>query len=231
MSFWVYFAIFIVVVYVLRRLLKRKVIDLQGKKVLITGAASGIGRMLANDMVKKGAKVIIWDINESMLKDTYKELKELDENAEVYYYVVDLSSLDNIKEVAAKVKKDVGEIDVLVNNAGIVTGKSLFDSSETAIKRVMEVNTMSHFWTIREFVPAMLERNCGTVVAVSSMAGMVGTANLNDYCASKYAVVGLMESLSGQVYNEKKTYPILPFSVLFSSPYWCPLYGHLSLLY
>ena len=90
---------------------------------------------------------------------------------------------------------------------------------------------MSHFWTIREFVPAMLERNCGTVVPVSSMAGMVGTANLNDYCASKYAVVGLMESLSGQVYNEKKTYPILPFSVLFSSPYWCPLYGHLSLLY
>ena len=64
---------------------------------------------------------------------------------------------------------------------------------------------MSHFWTIREFVPAMLERNSGSVVAIASMAGMVGTANLNDYCASKFAVVGLMESLSGQVYNEGKT--------------------------
>lgn len=73
------------------------------------------------------------------------------------------------------------------------------------IKKVMEVNTMSHFWTIREFVPAMLERNSGSVVAIASMAGMVGTANLNDYCASKFAVVGLMESLSGQVYNEGKT--------------------------
>ena len=69
----------------------------------------------------------------------------------------------------------------------------------------MDVNTNSHFWTIREFVPDMLERNSGCVVAVSSMAGLVGTANLNDYCASKWAVVGLMESLAGQIYNEKKT--------------------------
>ena len=81
----------------------------------------------------------------------------------------------------------------------------MFDSSDSMIKKVMEVNTMSHFWTIREFVPAMLERNSGSVVAIASMAGMVGTANLNDYCASKFAVVGLMESLSGQVYNEGKT--------------------------
>lgn len=81
----------------------------------------------------------------------------------------------------------------------------MFDSSDSMIKKVMEVNTMSHFWTIREFVPAMLERNSGSVIAISSMAGMVGTANLNDYCASKFAVVGLMESLSGQVYNEGKT--------------------------
>ena len=81
----------------------------------------------------------------------------------------------------------------------------MFDSSDSMIKKVMEVNTMSHFWTIREFVPAMLERNSGSVVAIASMAGMVGTANLNDYCASKFAVVGLMESLAGQVYNEGKT--------------------------
>lgn len=56
--------------------------------------------------------------------------------------------------------------------AGIVTGKSLFDSSEAAIKRVMDVNTTAHFWTIREFVPAMIKRNSGSVIAVSSMAGM-----------------------------------------------------------
>lgn len=91
--------------------------------------------------------------------------------------------------------------------AGIVTGKSLFDSSEAAIKRVMDVNTTAHFWTIREFVPAMIKRNSGSVIAVSSMAGMTGTANLNDYCASKYAVVGLMESLEGQLYNEGARYP------------------------
>lgn len=101
------------------------------------------------------------------------------------------------------------------NIAGIVTGKSLFESSDVSIERVMAVNTNSHFWTIREFVPAMLKRlpylaflrrrNSGSVVAVSSMAGMVGTARLSDYCASKFAVLGLMESLSGQIYNEGKT--------------------------
>lgn len=85
-----------------------------------------------------------------------------------------------------------------------MTGKSIFNSSEVAIERIMNVNTNAHFWMIREFVPDMMERNSGSVVAVSSMAGMVGTANLNDYCASKYAVVGLMESLEGELYNEGK---------------------------
>ena len=89
--------------------------------------------------------------------------------------------------------------------AGIVSGKSIFNSSEASIERIMNVNTNAHFWMIREFVPDMMERNSGSVVAVSSMAGMVGTANLNDYCASKYAVVGLMESLEGELYNEGKT--------------------------
>lgn len=85
-----------------------------------------------------------------------------------------------------------------------MTGKSIFNSSEAAIERIMDVNTNAHFWMIREFVPDMMERNSGSVVAISSMAGMVGTANLNDYCASKYAVVGLMESLEGELYNEGK---------------------------
>ena len=89
--------------------------------------------------------------------------------------------------------------------AGIVTGKSLFNSSEKQVNLIMDVNTNSHFWTLREFVPDMLERNSGSIVAVSSMAGLVGTANLNDYCASKHAVVGLMESLAGQIFNEGKT--------------------------
>ena len=201
----VYIILAIVFLYVLNRLLKRKVIDLKDKKVLITGAASGIGRMLSEDMAKKGAVLILWDINESMLQSTVKDLKEIDPAVHVYSYVVDLSNRENVIEVAHKVKTDVGDIDVLVNNAGIVTGKSLFESSDVSIERVMAVNTNSHFWTIREFVPAMLKRNSGSVVAVSSMAGMVGTARLSDYCASKFAVLGLMESLTGQIYNEGKT--------------------------
>ena len=80
----------------------------------------------------------------------------------------------------------------------------------------MAVNTTAHFWMIREFVPSMLERNSGSIVAVSSMAGFAGTARLNDYCASKFAVIGLMESLEGQIYNEGKTYPNLVMIDLFN---------------
>ncbi|KAK8820136.1 hypothetical protein WA577_006203 [Blastocystis sp. JDR] len=182
----------------------RKIVDVKGKRVLITGSASGIGRMLAGDMAKKGAIVVMWDINGSMLEDAANEIKGANPDCAVYTYVVDLSNRESIKEVAGRVKKEVGSIDILVNNAGIVTGKSIFNSSEAAIERIMDVNTNAHFWMIREFVPDMMERNSGSVVAISSMAGMVGTANLNDYCASKYAVVGLMESLEGELYNEGK---------------------------
>lgn len=88
-----------------------------------------------------------------------------------------------------------GEVDILVNNAGVIQGKSILELNEEHASRTMVINLESHFWLIREFLPAMLRKNEGHIVGVASMAGLAGAPYLTDYCASKFGCVGLMEAL------------------------------------
>ena len=160
-----------------------------GQRVLITGAASGLGRMLAERMAGGGGKLILWDIDESGLAAA----AEVAGNAATY--VCDLTSADAIRETAARVIADHGGVDILVNNAGIVSGQSLLENSEEKIVRTFAVNTLALFWTTRAFLPGMIERGRGHVVTVASAAGISGTARLTDYCSSKFAAVGFDDSL------------------------------------
>lgn len=84
---------------------------------------------------------------------------------------------------------------MLINNAGIVSGKKLLENSEKLIEKTIAVNTVSHHYTCREFLPAMIKNNRGHVVTIASMAGITGVAGLVDYCASKFGAVGFDESL------------------------------------
>jgi all-trans-retinol dehydrogenase (NAD+) len=89
-----------------------------------------------------------------------------------------------VAEVSAGIEKEYGRVDILINNAGVVSGKTLLDNNPKAMIKTMEVNTISHFWTTRALLPGMLERDHGRVVTIASAAGTVGTAGLADYCAS-----------------------------------------------
>ena len=120
-------------------------------------------------------------------------------------FTCDLSKREDIYRVADEIKKSIGDITILVNNAGIVTGKKFLDSSDAEIERTMNVNTTAHFWLVKSFLPSMLNKNHGHVVTVSSIAGMFGTAGLCDYCASKFAAVGFDESLRNELINLGKT--------------------------
>ena len=91
--------------------------QLKGKKVLITGGASGIGRLMGKLVLQKGAELIIWDINPTSISETVAELQIL---GKVYTYQLDVSDINQIKQTAAKVKSDCGRVDILINNAGIV---------------------------------------------------------------------------------------------------------------
>lgn len=167
--------------------------DFRGKKVLITGAASGIGRLMTEKIADQGGQMILWDVNREGLTTLENELKQ--RNVKVSTYVCNLSDREAIYATAEEVHKDCGPIDILVNNAGIVSGKPLIEASDEEIIRTFDVNTLALFWTTRAFLPEMVQRNSGHLVTIASAAGLVGTARLTDYCASKFGAVGYAESM------------------------------------
>ncbi len=167
--------------------------DIRGKHALITGAASGIGRLLASRLGADGAELLLWDIDAEGLKRAETELRGA--GYEVTTRVCDLARREDVADAATHALASCGPIDILVNNAGVVSGKNLLDLSDTDIERTFQVNTLSLFWIVRAFLPSMLERNSGHIVTIASAAGLAGTARLTDYCSSKFAAVGFDESL------------------------------------
>ena len=167
--------------------------DIAGRRALITGAANGIGRILAEELADAGASLVLWDIDARGLERVRDGLVAAGHTADVY--ACDLASRAQIASVAAETLTKSGPVDILINNAGIVAGDSLLDLSDEQIERTFAVNTMALFWTVRAFLPSMQERNLGHIVTVASAAGLAGTARLTDYCASKFGAVGFDESL------------------------------------
>jgi all-trans-retinol dehydrogenase (NAD+) len=163
---------------------------LRGSHILITGAASGIGRLMALEAQARGARLTLLDKDEPGLQALLATM-----GGDTAIFPVDLSDRPRVQAVAAGILEARGAVDILINNAGIVTGKSLLECSDAAIERTFQVNTLALFWLTRAFLPAMIERGRGHVVTVASAAGLSGTSRLTDYCASKFAAVGFDESL------------------------------------
>jgi len=171
--------------------------SVNGEIILITGAGHGLGRELAFMFAKRGAKIILWDINEELNRNTAEEIKKFGGIA--YSYRCDVSNREDVMKIAKLVRQDVGHVTMLINNAGILHCRPLLKLNHQQIQRTMEVNTLAHFWTIREFLPAMIDMKRGHIVCISSQAGKVGFANLTDYCTSKFAVAGLMAGLAEEM--------------------------------
>ncbi|KAG9278818.1 epidermal retinol dehydrogenase 2-like [Astyanax mexicanus] len=169
--------------------------SIAGETVLITGAGSGIGRLLAVEFAGMDVTVVLWDINVEGLKETARAMKEKGASR-VHYYRTDCSDRAEVYRVADQVKREVGDVTILVNNAGIVTGKKFMDSPDSLIEKTFQINTMAHFWTYKAFLPAMTEKNHGHLVSVASSAGLIGVNGLADYCSSKFGAVGFAESVA-----------------------------------
>ncbi len=167
--------------------------DINNKRALITGAASGIGRMLATELANAGARLVLWDIDAEGLARAQSELTAAGHEVDVY--TCDLASREDIAVTAERTLSDSGPVDILVNNAGVVTGKHLLDLSDEDIEQTFRVNVLALFWTVRAFLPSMLQRDSGHLVTIASAAGIAGTARLTDYCSSKFAAVGFDEAL------------------------------------
>ena len=160
--------------------------QLRDRNVLVTGAASGIGLLLAQRMAERGARTILWDVDAVALESARARVAAA--GGAVAAYVCDLSDRESIASTAARVVARHGRVDVLVNNAGIVSGKRLLDLSDAEIERTFAVNTLAPFRTVRAFLPGMLAAGDGHVVTIASAAGIAAAPRLADYSASKAAV-------------------------------------------
>ena len=163
------------------------------KRILITGAASGIGRLLALRLADSGASLVLWDIDQPGLDKAQADLAAAGHTADVF--VCDLSKREEIAAKATQTLAEGGPIDILINNAGIVFGKRLLDLSDQEIERTFQVNALALFWTVRAFLPSMLEQDSGHVVTIASAGSLAGAPKLTDYSASKFAAFGFDESL------------------------------------
>ena len=119
--------------------------NLSGKVVLVTGAASGIGRAVSCRFAALGCILVLWDIDGKRLDDVRTEITG-GGGGHAYSYICDVSSRDDIYRVAKRVETDVGHVDVLINSAGLVSGQFLIECADEEIEKVMGVNTMAHFW-------------------------------------------------------------------------------------
>jgi len=193
--------------------------SLKGQKCLITGAGSGIGRLMAFEFAKEGCDLALWDINKDAVDAVANEMKAmpLREGAQVFSYQCDVSQRENVYKVAEQVKSDLGKIDVVVNNAGIVSGHAVWDLKDEAIERVFKVNSLAPIWVTKAFVGDMIKENKGHFVMIASSAATCSPAKLADYCASKCAAFGfnegLRQDLKANGYHGVKTTVVCPFYI------------------
>ncbi|XP_024878205.1 short-chain dehydrogenase/reductase family 16C member 6-like [Temnothorax curvispinosus] len=183
---------------VYRLIVPTKKKSVAGEIVLITGAGHGIGKELAIGYASLGATVICWDINEETNNETMNDIKRMGRDS-VYAYRCNVADREEVFRVAEKVKKEIGDVTILVNNAGIGIFKSFLNHSLDEIERVMNVNATAHFWTLKAFLPSMIEKNHGHIVALSSVAGLMCTPYATVYCPSKFAVKAIMEAVSEEL--------------------------------
>jgi len=166
--------------------------QIKGKTVLITGGASGIGKIMTRLLLERGAKIIIWDINRSKIDETISELAS---KGNVVGFIVDVSDVTQIQETAIKVKQEIGVVDVLINNAGIVAGKYFHQHTTLDILKTMEINANAPMFITKEFLNDMLNQNFGHICNIASSGGLISNPKMSVYAASKWSVIGWSDSL------------------------------------
>lgn len=166
-----------------------------GLRVLVTGAAMGMGRLFAERAAAESARaVVLWDVDATSLAAAAAELR--DRGATVHAYTVDLADAAAITAAAALVRREVGDIDVVVNNAGIVRGKPFTEHSHEDIARTMAVNATAPMHVAREFLPAMVAGGRPSrLLTMASAAAYVSNPRMSVYAGSKWAVTGWSDSV------------------------------------
>jgi all-trans-retinol dehydrogenase (NAD+) len=171
--------------------------EISGKVVVITGGARGIGRQMAVKVARLGGRVVVYDVAAEALKAVVDEITAA--GGEAHGYVCDVSDRREVYHAAGEVKTRVGPVDIVINSAGIISGRRLLEIPDERIEAVFGVNALALYWLTKAFLPEMVERNSGHIVIMASAAGLLGVDRQTDYSASKHAAIGFAESLRAEL--------------------------------
>lgn len=170
---------------------------MEGKKVVVTGAARGIGQAIAIRFAQEGAELALCDLNAEWLEDTSAAAKEL--GADVHCYSVDVSDFDAVKSAVKQIGSDLGGIDVLVNNAGITKDGFMMRMSEEDWDAVLDVNLKGSFAFTKAVTRLMMKQRSGSIVNIASIIGLIGNAGQCNYAASKGGMIAMTKSVAKEM--------------------------------
>ncbi len=173
--------------------------DFKNKTILITGASSGIGKQTTIEFAKLGANIILVARRKEKLEKLATELEKF--NVTTLVCQCDVSDKIQVKKMSKTVLEKFDSVDVLVNNAGFAIYGSIKDLSVDEIESQMETNYFGMIYCIKNFLPSMLEKNCGHIVNVASVAASFGLPGIASYCASKFAMLGFSEGLKHELHG------------------------------
>ena len=170
---------------------------LKNKKAIITGGGRGLGKATAIAFAKEGIDIAITGRNETVLKETVSELQTF--GIKAIYSVFDVSNYEDVRRGINNILKSLGSIDILVNNAGIAAFGSFNEMEVSQWSQIIQTNLMGMYYVTKEVLPHLISQNGGDIINVASTAGLNGNANISAYSASKFAVIGMSDSLMKEV--------------------------------
>ena len=179
---------------------KRRQYDFENKVVLITGGSRGLGLVLAREFADKGARIAICARDGDELALARQDLEA--RGADVFDAICDVRNQDEVIQLVADVKTRFGQIDVLVNNAGVIQVGPLEVQTQKDFEDAMRIHFWAPFYTMQAVLPEMRRRGAGRIINISSIGGKIAVPHLAPYCASKFALVGLSSAMSVELAKE-----------------------------
>jgi 3-oxoacyl-[acyl-carrier protein] reductase len=178
-------------------------LNLKGKKALITGGGRGIGASIAKALSAEGVTVIITDINEAAATQTLDEISK--SGGKGYFYNMNVADFASVSDCVEKVQKEVGSIDILINNAGVTRDTLLLRMKEEDWDTVLNVNLKGAFNCTKHIAPIMTKARWGRIINISSVVGVMGNKGQVNYSASKAGMIGLTKSCAQELASRNIT--------------------------
>jgi len=168
-------------------------LDVAGKVALVTGGASGMGRIVALRLANRGARVAAFDLNEQGLQETASQA------AGIKPFICDISDPGEVQARVGQVAADMGPVELLVHAAALMPSHLLVDETRESMERLFRINYFGTTYMVGAVLPAMLERRSGRIIAFGSIAGVALVPKMGAYCATKAAVNAYIEVLQNEI--------------------------------